>query len=94
MVDTAEEINRLKVILMNPNTFTIAAAEAVERAATAANAAITYTEEMTHARVCEAVDRSGPVLTMDLRCLGDVDNTDDEDVWDVTQFVTKKTLKD
>ena len=47
MVDTAEEINRLKVILMNPNTFTIAAAEAVERAATAANAAITYTEEMT-----------------------------------------------
>ena len=74
LMDTVMEINRLKVILLNPNTFAIAAAA---RAAPAATAAITSTEELTHSRLREAVGRSRPLLTRDLRGLGTVDSSDD-----------------
>ena len=75
LLDTVMEINCLKVILLNPKNFTVAADYAAARAATAASAAITYTEELTHSRVQAAVNASRPVLTRDLCGLSTADSS-------------------
>ena len=73
LLNTVMDINHLKVILLNPHTFSMAAAQA----AAVATAAITSSEELTHTRVREAVGRSRPLLTRDLLGLSNADKTED-----------------
>ena len=77
LLNTVMDINHLKVILLNPHTFSMAAAQAAARAAAVATAAITSSEELTHTRVREAVGRSRPLLTRDLLGLSNADKTED-----------------
>ena len=65
-MDTISEVNHLKVLMLNPQSFTVAAAHVTFKAAAEAAAAIQATEEFAESKVRAAVQSSKPILLRDL----------------------------